>query len=313
MFGKNKLIAIYPNTGDQPEPGVPPAMVANQRDLKAMLRTCNYPFSPNDIDGQGRLFVRADVLKSIAETAAAVATETAQSGKEQRIVLSASRTPAQPNSPDKAQGRISLTRAATTGPKPKAKPAVKATQRQARKPVEPVRPARAARPSTPTAPSKPVVQSPKQKAAQVPRPARRQPNAILSSTAATLTALKTHTPQPLATFLAAKQQEEAGIIQKPKERARSGLGPIETQFPDRVETFQIPRFSRELGRSVGLLAVTGMATWLFASAAQEVGVERTGSQGAQVASFVGGTVVNLYNSVSAPANAVEQLVPFSSK
>lgn len=116
-----------------------------------------------------------------------------------------------------------------------------------------------------------------------------------------------HVPSPLANFLATKRQEEADIAPKLSQKAtHEGFGQIEVALSDRIEPYRGPLIPREVGRSVGLILVAGLASLVLSSAAKEVNSEHTGSTGSQVASFVLGTVANMHETVSTQTNKLDR-------
>lgn len=200
----------------------------------------------------------------------------------------------------------------------KAQETLAATQPIAEPTPQPVQPTQQA----PAPAQKPVLQPPLKPAPrEVTQPASptRDWGASLSAMADTAydhatRASRALTPPPVHRFLAHKQREEADIAPKQKQQTtHAGFGPIETRLSDRIEPYRGPLIPKEVGRSVGLIVAAGVASLVLSSAAQEAREERTGSQGAQIASFFGGTVVNLYNTVSTPVSAVEQQLPFATK
>ena len=115
-----------------------------------------------------------------------------------------------------------------------------------------------------------------------------------------------HVPSPLANFLATKRQEEADIAPKLSQKAtHEGFGQIEVALSDRIEPYGGPLIPREVGRSLSVIIAAGLASLVLSSAAQETNNEHAGSMGSQVASFLGGTIENMYDTISSQTNKLD--------
>lgn len=120
-------------------------------------------------------------------------------------------------------------------------------------------------------------------------------------------------PWPVGSFLSKKQAEEATIFPTTTHDTQVGLGLLETVFAESIQTVPRHRVTRAVGKAVLWGGFAAFVATGALAAAQEPHNEHTGSDLLKTVRFVGGTISNLYDMVSAQTEGIENFAPFDSK